>query len=52
MDKKEIMKATVELVSAYAYSLSENAAFMGKEYADDYANFIETIYKKVEELTK
>ncbi|MCI5678681.1 MAG: alternative oxidase [Bacteroidales bacterium] len=52
MEKKEILKATVDLVSAYAGSLNENIAYLDEESVKAYTNFIETIYKKVEELTR
>ena len=54
--ENQIMRTTVELVSAYAQamngtSLRADAMGMSKAHADLYAEFIETIYKKVEELT-
>lgn len=52
MDKKDVMKVTVELVSAYAGSLSENAAFLDEISTERYTNLIEAVYKKVDDLMK
>ena len=52
MDKKDVMKVTVELVSAYAGSLSENAVFLNENCIENYTKLIETVYKKVDELMR
>lgn len=49
--EKHIMDKTVEFVSAYMNCLNCNALHIDDESAKQYAEFIETIYKKVEELT-
>lgn len=49
--EKRIMDTTVELVSAYMHSISSSEMNICKLDADEYAAFIETIYKKVESLT-
>lgn len=46
-----IMGTTVELVSAYMNCLNCNGLHTDEESAKQYAEFIETIYRKVEELT-
>ena len=48
---EEIMSTTVDLVSAYMNSLDCKSQFIGDFYAKQYAEFIEIIYRKVEELT-
>ena len=49
--EKHIMDTTVELVSAYMNSLHCNGLCIDDDCAEQYSRFIETIYKKVEELT-
>ncbi len=49
--ENQIMHTTVELVSAYMHSLNCSAMFIDDDSAEQYAKFVETIYKKVEELT-
>ena len=46
-----IMGTTVELVSAYMNCFNCTGLFIDDECAKQYAEFIETIYRKVEELT-
>ena len=45
------MGFTVELVSAYMNCMNCTGLFTDDDSAKRYAEFIETIYKKVEELT-
>lgn len=49
--EKQIMSTTVELVSAYMQGINVEAMRTSKDYANAYAEFIETVYRKVEELT-
>lgn len=49
--EKHIMDTTVELVSAYMNSMHLSGLCIDADCAEEYSNFIETIYKKVEELT-
>lgn len=46
-----IMDTTVELVSAFMSCINCNGLHVDDESAKQYAEFIETVYKKVEELT-
>ena len=48
--ENRIMSTTVELVSAYMQGINATGLRTNKDEADAYAEFIETIYKKVEEL--
>ena len=52
MHKDKILDATVELVSAFMQSNNASGLRTEKEFADQYAEFIDVVYNKVADLVQ